>query len=118
MLFWKNTNNRDSSRFTKTETLIFKDRRATTNLFYQAKSSSILDSNERIRDLERLFPDIIWKPYLLPSETQRTLEYIKTKWQEKKRKLYILKERETHKHIIKAVKTRNDNFKENKDRML
>src|SRR6266487_1629869 len=110
--------NGDSSRFTKTETLIFKERRAITNLFCQAKLSLILDSNERIRDLEKLFLDIIWKPYSLPSETQRTLEHIKTKWQEKKRKLYILKERETHKHIIKAVKTRNDNFKENKGRMF
>ena len=117
-LFWKNTDNGDNSRFTKTETLIFKGRRAITNLLRQAKLSLILDSNERIRDLEKLFPDIIWKPYSLPSETQRTLEHIKTKWQEKKRKLYILKERETHKHIIEAVKTRNDNFKENKGRML
>src|SRR6266487_897103 len=117
-LFWKNVDNRDNSRFTKTETLIFKGRRATTNLYRQAKSSLILDSNKRIGDLERLFPDIIWKPYPLPGETQRTLEHIKTKWQERKRRLYILKERETHKHIIEAVKTRNDNFKENKGKML
>jgi len=98
--------------------LIYKGRRTTNNLYRQAKHGQILDSNEMIRKLEDLFPDTVWKPYPLPSKTQRTLKHIKIAWQEKKRKLYILKERETHKHIIEAIGTRNDNFKDNKGKML
>ena len=117
-LFWKNTDNGDTSKFTKTETLIHKGRRATTNLYRQSRLGPIYEDNKWIDKMNTLFPEVNWKPYPLPSETQRTLQHIKDAWQAKKRKLYILKESDTHKQILEAVKTRNDNFKDNKSKML
>ena len=118
ILHWKNTNNNDASRFTKTETLIHKGRRATTNLLRQSRLSPIHNDNKWIGELNSLFPDINWNLYPLLSKTQKTLRFIKSVWSEKKRKLYILKKKDIHKHIIKTVKTRNDNFKDNKDKIL
>jgi len=116
-LFWKNTDNGDFSTFTKTETLIFKGRRAITNLLRNANTHTNSQRETEINKLERLFPDETWTPNST-THTNEVLRHIKRTWAAKKRKLYLLKERETHRHIVEAVKTRTDNFKKDKGKML
>ena len=44
--------------------------------------------------------------------------YIKKTWRQQKAKLYALRKREEHSKIVKAIKCREENFEENKGKML
>ena len=63
------------------------------------------------------FSDISWiGPF--PTHSEDFINHVTTKWRDLKRSLYARKSKDDHKRIMQAITQREDNFKENKGKML
>src|SRR2546423_4173816 len=117
-LMWRKTGNGGRNRHTKTETLIYKGCTLVSKIRKTiSHSTSLPERNKHLASLQALFPDISWiGPFSTHSED--FINHVTTKWRDLKRLLYARKSRDDHKRIMQAITQREDNFKENKGKML
>ena len=117
-LRWRKTGNGGYNRHTETETLIHKGRTLVSKIRKTiSHPTSLLERNKHLTSLQALFPDISWTgPF--PMHSEDFINHVTTKWRDLKRSLYGRKSREDHKRIMQAITQREDNFKENKGKML
>src|SRR5437588_11630899 len=97
--------------FIKGRTLVSKIRKTISH------PTSLPEKNKHLVSLQALFPDISWiGPF--PTHSEDFINHVTTKWRDLKRSLYVRKSRDDHKRIMQAITQREDNFKENKGKML
>ena len=117
-LRWRKTGNGGYNRHTETETLIYKGCTLVSKIRKTiSHSTSLPERNKHLASLQALFPDISWiGPF--PTHSEDFINHVTTKWRDLKKSLYARKSRDDHKRIMQAITQREDNFKENKGKML
>ena len=97
--------------FIRARTLVSKIRKTISH------PTSLPERNKHLASLQVLFPDISWiGPF--PTHSEDFINHVTTKWRDLKRSLYARKSRDDYKRIMQAITQREDNFKENKGKML
>src|SRR6266487_3898728 len=104
------------NRFTRTETLIYKLRRLVAKYNHQFLTQANPSIQlQTINDIRTLIPDVQWTNHHPINSVDLHL-HIKQTWRQQKARLYALRRKEEHFKIIEAIKCREGNFEENKDK--
>ena len=117
-LRWKKTGNGGCNQFTKTETTIHKGRKLISKIRKTVSHPSYAPERTKLlSSLHTVMPDIQWSSHH-PIHSEDFINHITEKWRKHKHALYLKKARDDHKKIIQAIFQRENNFKENKSKML
>ena len=117
-LRWKEIGANNSHKYSKTEITIHKGRK----LIAQFKRAYLqqLPAAKQLEAIKALYQHIPEAPWSNQHKINSAEFYIAITdtWKKTKSSLYAILARETHSRILEAIKTRNDNFSENKGSML